>query len=230
LIWFAYIFGLLGFALKYFDKKKYPKTFKTVLVVLVLLFSLTFWYEKKQSLGEIEKTRKSNKELNDKVDSLRNSYDSLSELIEPLIESANLTYPNMPTASALKKLADSVPNLLKGITQLQGKLLFLKDKTQTLFNTNTKQFQTIYVFRSQSGSLSDIGIRMKFENTFDSVVQEIGRIGGSAIVIESGSRFDVEGDRKGFNFQTNELHPGNDIILSAFSPQELRIVFVLLSP
>lgn len=237
LAWLAFIFGLLGYIPKFFDKDKYPRIHSVITISLLILFSLTFWYERNNSSVELEKSRESNKSLTDNVESLkveinslRNVQDSLTSLFQPIIEAANLTYPNMPTASALKVLADNVPALTKGVSRLQPKLVRIEDETQSSFDSERKQLHTIYVFRSQSGFLGGVRIRIRFDNPFDTIIYDIGKLSGSAYKIESGSNITFERDHKGFLFRTNELHEGNDVILHVYSTQNPHIVFDSLSP
>jgi uncharacterized protein YoxC len=233
----TFALGILGYILSLFDKDKQPKIYRSVLAVSLIFFIVGFWVEKKVASDELKAANESKTRLESNVDSLksdigllRHGQDSVVSLLQPFVELAKVSYPGTPTVTALEKLAASVPDLQKGVNQLQAKLLRLPEKTTSFVNPETKLTHSHYSFRSQAGYLRDLRIEMTFDDTLVSVLHRLGAASGSAMVMESGTRLTRNRNRKGFLFTTNELHPSNDVLIEVISMKPLRIVSESCSP
>ncbi len=215
----AFVFGVLGIALNFFDKDKHAKAIRILTFVSLFSFVTGFIVEKKISLDDMNRAEKYNKSLTTKVD-------SLSSHLQMFIGVAESVFPNLPSSAALDSLVEIVPELLKGIYRIQPKLIRLVDKTHSYFNPKTKTIHTKFVFRSQSGELRDLAAEMTFENKLIKVSYRMDGL----IVLERNSELQFTQDERGFVFFTDILHASSDLIIEIESLEELRIVSEKLNP
>lgn len=215
----AFVFGVLGIVLNFFDKDKHAKAIRILTFVSLFSFVIGFIVEKKISFDDMDRAEEYNKNLTRKVD-------SLSSHLQTFIGVAESVFPNLPSSAALDSLAEIVPELLKGIHRIQPKLIRLVDKTHSYFNPKTKTIHTIFVFRSQSGELRDLAAEMTFENKLTKVSYRMDGL----IVLERNSELQFTQDERGFVFFTDILHPSSDLIIEIESLEELRIASEKLNP